>query len=363
MSKDYYKILGISRNASEEDVKKAYRKLAHQFHPDKAGGNESRFKEINEAYQILSHKEKRSQYDRFGQVFDGGATQGSPWSGFGGEGMHWNVNFGEDFPDFSDIFEGIFEQFGGRRRPTYTRGSDVEVVVQIILEEAFRGLKHKLNLQTFIICKTCGGLGYEKSHGLKGCAMCQGRGEIREQRRTFFGNFSQVRACPQCRGHGQVPNKPCNNCGSKGKVSGMREVIINIAPGVEDGQIIKIVGMGEAGEGDSSGDLYAVIKIKTHPIFERKKSDLFATKDIRITEALLGKKIEIQGIDKEIIQISIPSGFNLREKLKITGYGMPKLGIFGNTSRGDFYIAFNVKVPKSISSKAKKILEDLDKEL
>ncbi|MDI6734142.1 MAG: J domain-containing protein [Patescibacteria group bacterium] len=362
MNKDYYKILGISRNASEEDIKKAYRKLAHQFHPDKAGGNEIKFKEINEAYQILSNKEKRAQYDRFGQTFDAGGFQGSPWGGFG-DGMQWNVNFGEGFPDFNDIFEGIFEQFGGRRRQTYTRGSDIEVVAQITLEEAFRGVKHKLNLQTFIPCKSCGSLGYDKSQGLKDCTMCRGRGEIREQRKTFFGNFSQVRICPQCHSHGQIPNKPCSHCSGRGKVSGTREVIVDIAPGVENGQIIKVVGMGEAGEGGSSGDLYVVVKIKPHLTFERKKSDLFMAKDIRIIDALLGKKLEIKGIDNEIIQVSIPAGFNLREKLKIGNRGMPKLGIFGSASRGDLYIAFNIKVPKSLSQKAKRLLEDLDGEL
>ena len=193
MAKDYYKILGVQKSASEEDIKKAYRKLAHQHHPDKAGGNESKFKEVNEAYQVLSNKEKRAQYDRFGQVFEGGSAGagGFPggWGGFGDGGGPsaggWGgfpagFGFSEDMGDLGDIFEGIFEQFGGgRRRRTYTRGADLEAAHNITLEEAFVGIDAKLHLKTFVQCTKCAGAGYEKSAGVKPCTTCQGKGEIR----------------------------------------------------------------------------------------------------------------------------------------------------------------------------------------
>lgn len=372
MKKDYYAILGVTRDASDEEIKKSYRKLAHQYHPDKSGGDEGKFKEINEAYQILSNKEKRTQYDRFGQVFEGGGQAGAGWpggdggfGGFGQEGFKWNMN-SEDFGDFGDIFETIFSQFGGGKRgPTYTRGSDVEAIQEISLEDAFFGVKQKLRYKTHIFCDSCKGLGYDKKDGVKECATCRGKGEIREERKTFFGNFSQTRACPECRGQGEVPKKPCNICKGRGRVSGERDFTVEIASGVEDGQIIKVSGMGEVGErGSAAGDLYLTIRVKPHSIFERKKADLFLMKDIRVTEALLGRTIKMKDISGDGFSMEIPSGFNLREKLKIYGRGMPKLGMFGgHGSRGDLYITFNVKTPASLSAKAKKLLEELDGEL
>jgi molecular chaperone DnaJ len=368
MAKDYYKILGVPKNASEEEIKKAYRRLAHQYHPDRPGGNEAKFKEINEAYQVLSNKEKRAQYDRFGQVFEGQsgpASGGGGWPyGFGPEGFRWEGGF-EDWGDLSDIFESIFEQFGGRRRRTYTQGSDIEIVQEITLEEAFSGVRKKIRYETYTACDTCGGLGYDKKQGLRQCSMCHGRGEIRVERKTFFGNVSQIRTCTECGGRGEVPNKSCSVCRGTGRVISSKEVIVEIAPGIEDGQIIKIKGAGETGErGGGAGDLYVVIKIKPHPIFERRKNDLYMVKEISITEALLGKEIICSDISGEKFSVIIPPGFNFREKLKVPGRGMPRFGsLSGHLGRGDLYITFNLKLPKHLSNRAKKLLEELDKEL
>ncbi len=367
MAKDYYKILGVERSASDEDIKKAYRRLAHQFHPDKANGDASKFKEVNEAYQVLGNKEKRAQYDRFGQVFEGGATQGGPSSDpFGGVGgfpggFQWNGNMGEDMGDFADIFESVFEQFGGRRRPTYTRGADIEVIAQVTLEEAFRGVKRTLDLRTYGACKACGGLGYEKKAGLATCTMCQGKGEIREQRRTFFGNFAQVRACPTCEGRGQVPNQKCKECKGSGRILESRQVPLDIAAGVEDGQVVKLKAQGEAGEhGSEAGDLYVVVRVRPHAIFARTGSDLATTREMKLTDALLGKKIEMTDVAGERFVFTIPPGFNFREKLRVPGRGMPR---FGGLSRGDLYITLDVKVPARLSAKAKKLLEELEGEV
>ncbi len=369
MVKDYYKILGVNRTASEEDIKRAFRKLAHEYHPDKATGNEAKFKEINEAYQVLSDKRKKAQYDKFGQVFEGGGSPGSAgWGdfGFGSQGIHWDAGVGDEMFDFDDIFDSIFGQFGGgRRRQTYTQGSDMETVYELTLEEAFRGLKKEIHIKTYVSCETCKGIGYDKTKGLSACLKCQGKGEIREQRRTFFGNFSQVKSCPDCYGLGQKPNKPCEKCDSKGRIFGLREVTVTIAPGVENGQVIKIKSAGEAGErGGASGDLYVLVKIKPHPIFERKATDLFAVKEISFTEALLDKKISFTDINGEKFYFAIPDGFNFKDKLKVTDRGMPRFGSASSAlGRGDLYLTFNLKRPKNLSAKAKKMLEDLEKEL
>ncbi|MCP6719867.1 MAG: molecular chaperone DnaJ [Patescibacteria group bacterium] len=357
MTEDYYKVLGVSKDASNEDIKKAYRQLAHKYHPDKSGGNEKKFKEVNEAYQVLSNKEKKAQYDRFGGVFEG-TPGGAPYrqAGFG-EG--WNVDFGGDMVDLSDVLESLFGQFGGQRRQTYTHGSDIETLQEISLEEAYKGLKRTISLKTYISCDACKGLGHDKSKGFTTCTVCQGRGEIKEQKRTFFGNFAQVKSCPKCSGRGEMPNKPCEVCEGAARVLGMKEIIIDINPGVENGQIIKVSGAGEAGEREgSNGDLYVVIKVKPHPVFSRNKRDLLMEREISFTDALLGRKIKIEDINGETFEVSMPQEFNVKDKLRVPGRGMPVFGLIHN--RGDLYISFTLKTPKKLSTKAKKLLEDLE---
>jgi len=366
--KDYYKILGVSKGASEEEVKKAFRKLAHEYHPDKKHGNETKFKEINEAYQVLSNKEKRAQYDRYGQVFEGGqgsGFQGNPFAGMGGfpGGFEWKVNMGGDEGDIGDIFESIFEQFGGRKRQTYTHGSDIEIEQVMTLEEAFTGVSRKIRFQTLVSCSACTGRGFDESKGVSMCAACNGRGEIKVERRSFFGNFAQVQACDKCSGRGQVPNKPCAACKGKGRQSGTREVSLDVSPGVEDGQVIKLAGVGEAGEAQgSAGDLYVIVRVRPHSLFERKKTDLFLTQAVSLSDALLQREIKIKDISGEMFEVSIPSNFNLRERLKISGHGMPHFGS-RSSMRGDLYISFEIKTPKHLSPKAKRLLEELDNEL
>ncbi len=355
--KDYYKILGVEKNAGEEDIKKAYRKLAHKYHPDKAGGNETKFKEINEAYQILSDKNKRSNYDRFGtaEPFPGGG-----WSG----GMPNSSNFGDfdsrfygDFGDLNDIFESFFEGMGVRpKRKTYQRGSDLEILVEITLEEAFRGITKHLKIRTFITCAACQGQGADSASGFTTCQVCAGQGEIKEQSQTFFGSFYQVKPCKNCRGAGQIPNKICAACNGSGRKQTEKEIKVEILSGINNDQLIQIKNSGEAGErGAESGDLYVRIKIKPHSIFERRGDDLVIKKEIDILDILLGEKIEIPTIAGGKLKIEIPAQTNLKENLKIKNEGMPR---FGSSSRGDLLIDFNIKTPKKIDSKLKKLLED-----
>lgn len=373
MSKDYYKILGVERNASEEEVKKAFRKLAHEYHPDKKGGDEKKFKEINEAYQVLSHKEKRAQYDRFGQAFSaqGGSAYGGE-GGFSGTGFNpadfgFDVNSGNG--DFSDIFESIFDQFGGGpfRRTTHRRsrsreGQDIQILKKITLEEAFRGVKEKMEFRVQVECAACGGLGYEKAAGLTTCSRCSGAGEVREARRTIFGNFTQTAVCSECGGAGELPKKKCVVCGGAGRKIGQRSVTVEIPPGAEDKQAVKIAGLGEAGErGGRAGHLYVVIEVKSHQVFQRLGADLYLQKKIKVKDALLEKKIAIDDIAGEKIFITIPPGFNLKSKLKIPGRGMPRFGSFG-ASRGDLYVDFDLVLPKRLSEKTRKILETIEDE-
>ena len=366
---DYYKILGIEKSASDEDVKKAYRKLAHQYHPDRPEGDEKKFKKINEAYQILSSKEKRSQYDQYGRVFDG-ASGGA--GGFGFQGFPDGFEFGFDPRNFSsgegfgDIFDAFFEGMGVRKKKkSYKRGSDIELTQEITLEDSFAGITKKVAIPIFIKCEVCGGKGHDEVAGFSQCSVCDGQGEIRETRNTFFGNFSQVKTCEKCWGVGQIPKKICRSCAGTGRKKGEREISFEIVPGISDGQIIKIVGAGEAGErGAAAGDLYVRIKIRPHPVFERQGDDLFVKKEVGFVDIWLNKPIEIKTIGGGKLNVEIPAGFNLRENLRVPGQGMPKFGAgILQSKRGDLYIIFDVKTPGKLSVKAKKILEDLGREM
>lgn len=361
--KDYYKILGVDKAASEEDIKKAFRKLAHQHHPDKQGGDEKKFKEINEAYQVLSDKQKRAQYDRFGsadgfQGFPGGQAS---WSQGGFEGFDFSGFAGGQNSDIGDIFETFFEGLGVQnRRPTYRKGSDLEMSLEISLEDAFHGLTREISFDTHVVCSKCGGKGGDMSAGTKSCTTCNGRGEIREERRTFFGNFSQVKTCPTCLGHRQVPNRPCAECKGSGRVKGLRKVKVEIVPGVQNEQIIKLAGAGESGEkGSGNGDLYLHIKIKPHSVFVRQGDDLIIKKGITAWDLMLGRKIEIQTIDHKKIKVDLPDNLNLKEYLRMSGEGMPRFGSFG---RGALLVNLTLKPPGKLNSKSQKLIEEAEKE-
>ena len=381
MAKNYYNILGVAKGASEEEIKKAYRKLAHQYHPDKAGGDEAKFKEINEAYQVLSDKTRRLQYDRFGTAepmggfggfggFGGGAPggqwgAGQQWDGFPGGGFDFDPSAFGDMGDLGDVIESIFEGMGVReRRKTYERGSDLEMHEEITLEEAFRGVQKTVRLRTNVACAKCGGKGAEAGSGFLKCSACDGRGEVREQRRSFFGNFSQVKICAKCEGSGEIPKKACGACKGSGRVEADRDVRVELLPGIEDNQLIKIKGAGEAGgRGTPAGDLYVRVRVRPHHLFLRHGANLVVTQELTVITLLLGKKIEVPTVAGGKITVEIPAGFNIKDNLRIPGEGMPHFGTSSfSGGRGDLLVNFIVKAPKRPSAKAKKLLEELEKE-
>lgn len=366
MPKDYYQILGVARSASEDEIKKAFRKLAHQYHPDKGTGDEVKFKEVNEAYQVLGNKDKRAQYDRFGQAFEGGAGPGPGgfrWEdmagGFPG-GFQWNT---QGSGGFGDIFETIFDQFsGGSARPRRSRGSDIELEARITLEEAFRGVVRTAAVKTFLACDSCGGVGYDKAKGVASCGICAGKGAVKKELRTIFGTVAQRVSCDVCHGTGEKPNAPCKSCKGMGRKEGTSTLEVAVPQGIEDGQVVKLVGKGEAGErGMPSGDLYVAVRVARHDRFERRGEDLIGSLEVEVIPAILGESVVFTGIDGERIEVSVPSGHRLQEPLRISGKGMPRFG--SPRSRGDLFLRLSVRTPKKLSARAKQLLEELAGEL
>jgi len=363
-SKDYYKVLGIAKGASDDEVKRAFRKLAHQFHPDKQGGDAGKFKEVNEAYQVLSDKKKRESYDRFGtaESFGGGAPGwDAGGGGFGGDWQNMNWQDFSQMGDLGDVLGDIFEGLGVRpRRRTYQRGSDLEVSLDITLEEVFRGSTKDVDITTQVVCDACHGQGAAAGSKMVECTVCGGQGEVREERRTFFGSFSQVKACERCRGTGKVPEKACAHCKGAGRMDGHVPIRIDILPGIQDGQLIKVKGKGEAGErGAGMGDLYVRIRVKSHQAFSRRGDDLVIKKEVSFFDLFLERPLEIPTIGGGKMKIDVPAHFDLKQELRVAGEGMPRFTSFG---RGDLLIDFILKTPKKLSVKQKKAFEDLEKE-
>lgn len=365
MSNDYYKILGVEKGASEDDIKKAYRKLAHQHHPDKKGGDEKKFKEINEAYQTLSNKDKRAQYDRFGSA--AGGMGGGPGGFSQQQGGFGGFDFqGGDFGDLGDIFEAFFDGMGGQqKRRTYAHGSDVEMSQEITLEEAYQGIEKTISYKINIQCKQCSGSGHDAKAVFSQCKKCDGRGEIRETRNTFFGNFAQVKTCTECHGTGQIPDKKCSNCGGSGIVKGEKTITVKILPGIADGQIIKLTGSGEAGErGAPEGDLYLHIRVKQHKTFVRQDDHLIIEKEVKLIDLLSyfsdgDHPISVPTISGKQSNLSIPNDFMFNKPFKVSGEGMPH---FNRMGKGDLFVHFKIVPPRKMNNAAKRLLEDLRKE-
>jgi len=363
---DYYKTLGIEKNASADEVKKAYRRLALEYHPDKNAGNaeaERKFKEINEAYQILGDEKKRAQYDQFGhdafkQYQQQGGSTGSPYGygwpgGVGQEGVH--VDLGDI--GMGDIFDMFFGTGFGRSAKKKKRlGHDLEAVVKLTFEEAAFGTEKKISLHKLSVCDNCSGNGAEPGTPIETCKNCGGDGEIRHVQQTILGNFVQRAQCPECLGEGKSPRNPCRVCDGKGRVKKSETIDIKIPAGIADGQTIRLAGYGDVGElGSSAGDLYVNIDVSTHDRFSRDGFNVSMDQQIPYTTAALGGTVDIQTIDGEV-KLKIPAGTPSGKIFKLSTHGIPFLGKNG---RGDQFVTVIISPPEKLSREERIILEQL----
>ncbi len=359
MGKDYYKILGIERNASEDDVKKAFRKLAHQHHPDKQGGDAAKFKEISEAYSVLGDKNKRAQYDQFGSAGPGfggaGAGQGFggfDFSGFGQGGQGFEFDLGDIF---GDMFGGAMGGMGNRGGQK--KGRDLEVHLTLTFEESVFGVDKKVVLERQAECDRCKGDGGEPGTEKKTCTTCSGKGKINEVRRSILGTFNTTRTCDECHGKGKIPKEKCKICRGSGLHHKKEEITIRIPAGVNDGETMKMTGYGEALAGGKTGDLYIQIRVRPHTFYTKDGLDLRGEIKIKMTTALLGGEYPLQTLDGPI-SLTIPEGIQHGELLRIKGKGVAS----ERGRRGDILIRVNLEIPHKISKTAKKLIEELKKE-
>lgn len=359
--KDYYKILEVDKNASEEDVKKAYRKMAHKHHPDKNGGDDARFKEVNEAYQILSDKKKRSQYDQFGSAgFDG--SQGG-FGGFGGgsNGFHWDFSSGSK-GGFADIFEDLFGGFssGGATQQQRSKGADLQVSLTLDLEDSAFGNTKEIGITRMAKCATCAGSGAEPKSDIIKCSACSGRGVQEKMFRTFFGVMKQQVVCEECYGLGNVPKEKCKNCSGDGVKKEKDIFSVKIPAGINNGEVFRISKKGDdMAHGGESGDLFVHVSLRAHKTFSRDGDDLKLSIPINFTQAAFGDKVKINTLYGDV-NLKIPAGIQSGKVIKISGYGMPKKSKF--SGKGDLLAEVNINTPASLTKKQKALLEELQKE-
>lgn len=355
MAKDYYNVLGVDKKATEDDIKKAFRKLAHKHHPDK-GGSDEKFKEITEAYSVLSDAKKRREYDAYGQSFPGGAPQGGP-QGFGG--FDFSQGFGQggaDF-DFGDIFGDIFNGARGGQVRT-PRGRDISIDLEIPFKDAVFGTSRTVLLGKVSTCDLCKGSGAKAGTEMETCKTCNGSGRVHEMRNSILGQFSSVRACTACDGTGKIPKEKCAECKGHGVYRKEEEIKITIPAGIDNGEMIRLPQQGEAVKSGVAGDLYVKIHVKPHAVFRRDGSNLIMNLPVKLTDALLGSTVSIESIEGKTLEVKIPVMKRAEELLRVRGKGIPA----GGSSRGDLIIRLEVALPNKLSSKAKKTVEELKTE-
>jgi molecular chaperone DnaJ len=355
MPGDYYEILGVSRDASKEDLKRAYRRLARKYHPDvnKESGAEERFKEINRAYEVLSEPETRARYDRFGEA----GVAGGAGAGF------------QDFSDiggFADIFESIFSGFGGmggqttgRRRGGPVRGDDLRLDLKLEFREAIFGGEKEIRIPHLETCQSCNGSGAKPGTGARTCQTCNGTGQVRRATRTPFGSFAQVSTCPTCNGEGQVIEEKCESCGGAGRKQETKKLKITIPPGVDNGTRLRVSNEGDAGtRGGTSGDLYVYLFVEPDKEFQRDGINILSEINISYLQAILGCRLKVKTVDGTE-ELTIPAGLQPNTVVKLENKGVPKLG--NPVSRGDHLIAVKVEIPTRINAEERELLEKLAK--
>jgi len=367
MAKDYYDILGVAKGASQDDVKKAFRKLAHEHHPDKGNGNADKFKEINEAYQTLGDQTKRKQYDTFGSAGGQGGfnyqdfarSQGQGGSPFG----QGNVNF--DFGDLGDIGDIFGSFFGGGTRAEArqaTHGQNIQAEMSISFEESVFGVEKTIDLSKAVSCDHCHGNGAEPGSKINDCKTCSGSGQISKIQQTMLGNFQTQSVCPECRGEGKQYEKKCSKCSGSGVAQGKERIKIKIPAGIESGQSIRLAGKGGAASGGaagqprgSAGDLYINVQVQASRKFKRAGDNIVSSHHISFKQAVFGDKIDVETVDGKV-KLKIPEGTQSHTEFKLRGKGVPHLRSRG---RGDYIVNVIVDVPKNLSRKEKKLIENL----
>lgn len=368
MSKDYYKTLGVEKTAGADEIKKAFRKLAHKYHPDKQTGDEEKFKEVNEAFQVLGDEQKRKQYDQFGADFaqQGGFGGGRGWDDFmrAARGQGDFSGFGSNFGgvDLGDLFGNIFGGgfSGGHGGQGRHRGNDIQVDVEINFKDAAFGTEKEIRLTKNNNCDVCSGSGAEPGSKMKQCGTCNGQGQVRHVQRTILGAMQQVSVCPHCAGRGESAEKMCKHCGGDGMVRSESVYKVKIPAGIDNGGTIRLSGKGEsAGAGGQAGDLYVVVHVRNDRDFAREGDDVYSKTTVSYPQAALGDNVKIQTLDGEKT-ISVPPGTQPHQLIRLKGLGIANLH---TARRGDQYVKVVVDIPKKLSRKAKKLIEDLKVEL
>ncbi len=361
MAKDYYETLGVNKSATKDEIKKAFHKLAHKYHPDKNKGDDSKFKEVNQAYQTLSDDTKRAQYDQFGsegpQGFGGSQGYGQQ-GGFGGfdfSGFQNGNGVEFDMGDLGDIFGDFFG--GGRGRAQSRRGRDISTELYISFEESIFGVNRKILITKQSNCDICSGSGAKKGTKMNTCTTCNGQGKVREMKRSILGTFQTVVECNKCEATGKIADEKCGECKGAGVNRKQSEIEVNIPAGINNGEMIRMTGIGEAVKGGQSGDLYIKINVKPHNTFKRDGANLTMELPIKLSDALLGMKYELTTLDGKL-EVIIPEGIGHGELLRVKGKGVPQ----GGSRRGDIILRIQIKMPNKISKKAKEAIEKLKEE-
>jgi molecular chaperone DnaJ len=349
--KDYYEVLGIKKGASKDEVKKAFHKLAHKYHPDKSNGDSDKFKEVSEAYSILSDDKKRAEYDSYGQTFNGGGP------GFGGaNGFDFN-QFQEAFNqggfDMGDIFGDFFGGGGTRMR----RGRDISIDLEVNFKESIFGTKRKVLLAKVSECDTCHGSGAAPGAKMETCKHCNGKGTVRESTQSIFGSITMQQECRQCHGTGTIPSEKCHTCHGEGVYRKQEEIEIVVPAGIEGGEMIRLTGAGEAVAGGSPGDLYIKVHVQNDPRFKKDGINLVTELSVKLTDALLGGQYKVQTLDGDYT-LDIPTGVTHGEMLKINGKGVPT----PRGKRGDLFVKVKINLPQKLSRSARSLVEKLKEE-
>ena len=360
MAKNYYETLGVDKKASQDDIKKAFRKLAHKYHPDKGTGDESKFKEISEAYSVLGDEKKRREYDTYGQSFPGGGAGARGASGFGGNPFggfdfsQFQQGFGNDGAefDFSDIFGDLFG--GARGAARAPRGRDISIDLELSFKEAVYGTDRTVLIGKVGTCDLCKGTGGKPGTDFETCATCGGRGQIHEVRSTILGQFTSARTCTTCEGTGKIPKEKCPQCKGHGVLRREEEIRVHVPAGIEDGEMIRLPGKGEAVKNGTPGDLYVKIHVKAHPLFRRESNELIMNLPVKLTDALTGTAVPVELLDGTTIEVKIPIMKQAREVVRVRGKGVPAAH-----GKGDLLIRLEVALPQKLSGKAKKAIDDL----